>query len=89
MGKEMRKLGFEMDFGNAFMPVYGDAINDEKDLNKVIDQIDDIALLGSAIYSKWRHYNHWAYCGEEILEPQNRAWFVLALSRLAELTVSY
>lgn len=46
----------------------------------------DITLLGSAIYSQWRYFNHWAYTGAEILEPQNRAWFILALSRLAMLS---
>ena len=46
----------------------------------------DIPLLGSAIYSQWRYFNHWAYTGAEILEPENRAWFILALSRLALLS---
>ena len=46
----------------------------------------DIPLLGSAIYSQWRYFNHWAYTGAEILEPKNRAWFILALSRLALLS---
>lgn len=86
MGAEMRELGFKMDCGNAFMSVYGNAINDEKELRKIIDCIHDVELLGSAIYSKWRYYNHWAYSGAEILEPQNRKWFILALRRLAELT---
>lgn len=86
MGEEMRELGFTMDCGSAFMSLYRDAINDEQKLYAIIDKIDDISLLGSALYSKWREYNHWAYSGAEILEPKNRAWFVLVLSRLADLT---
>lgn len=43
-------------------------------------------LLGSAIYSRWRYFNHWAYTGEEILEPQNRNWFITALTRLEKLS---
>lgn len=88
MGEEMRKLGFKMDSGNAFISVYGDAINDKNKLSNVIDQVNDISLLGLAIYSKWRYYNHWSYSGAEILELENREWFILALSRLAELSTS-
>ena len=79
-------LGFEMDCGHAFERVYGAAVNNSDELDKVIDDITDISLLGSAIYSQWRYFNHWAYTGAEILEPKNRAWFILALSRLALLS---
>jgi len=74
-----------MDCGHAFVEAYGDAFNDFETLKKVIDNVMDVYLLGSAIYSKWRYYNHWAYSGNEILEPENRAWFVLALERLSKL----
>lgn len=55
-------------------------------LNRIIDDVTDIPLLGSAIYSQWRYFNHWACDAAEILAPQNRAWFILALSRLALLS---
>ncbi len=48
--------------------------------------MNDIELLGSAVYSRWRYFNHWAYKTEEILEHKNRTWFILALSRLAVLS---
>lgn len=86
MADDCEALGFVMDCGNAFGERYGKAGNDYEALDRIIDDIDDIPLLGSAIYSQWRYFNHWAYSGEEILEPQNRAWFILALSRLAILT---
>jgi hypothetical protein len=86
MGEEMYQLGFKMDCGHAFTSVYGNAFNEVKELSKVVSWIDNIDLLGSAIYSKWRYYKHWAYSGAEILNPQNREWFIVALSRLAELT---
>lgn len=86
MADDMHSLGFNMDCGHAFIAAYENAFYNEKDLHRVINQINDIALLGSAIYSKWRYYNHWAYSGAEILEPENRTWFILALSRLADLT---
>lgn len=55
-------------------------------LDRIIDNVMDIPLLGSAIYSQWRYFNHWAYSGAEILEPENRAWFLLALERLIFIT---
>lgn len=85
MADDCAALGFEMDCGHAFSEKYGKATNDFEALERVIGQITDIPLLGSAIYSQWRYFNHWAYSGEEILEPQNRAWFTIALSRLGEL----
>ena len=79
-------LGFEMDCGHAFSEKYGQASNNYKMLDRVIDDVTDTHLLGSAIYSRWRYFNHWAYDGAEILEPENRAWFILALNRLALLS---
>lgn len=86
MADDCAALGFEMDCGHAFSAKYGDAVNDYEALKKIIEDVTDIPLLGSAIYSRWRYFNHWAYTGAEILEPQNRAWFILALSRLALLS---
>lgn len=86
MADDCAALGFEMDCGHAFERVYGADANNSDELDKVIDDITDISLLGSAIYSRWRYFNHWAYDGAEILEPKNRAWFILALSRLALLS---
>ncbi len=86
MADDCEALGFEMDCGNAFEQLYGKAVHDYEELDKVIDNVTDIFLLGSAIYSRWRYFNHWAYTGEEILEFKNRAWFILALGRLSMLT---
>lgn len=82
---ECTALGFKMDCGNSFSEKYGEAVNDYEELLKIIDDVDDIDLLGSAIYSQWRYFNHWAYSGAEIVEYKNRSWFILALSRLAIL----
>lgn len=79
-------LGFEMDCGNSFAEVYGDAEHNYEELGRIIDTVTDIKLLGSAIYSRWRYFNHWAYTGEEILEFENRSWFILALSRMLILS---
>lgn len=86
MADDCAALGFEMDCGHAFSEKYGNAANNHEALDRIIDEVTDIPLLGSAIYSQWRYFNHWAYSGAEILEPENRAWFILALSRLALLS---
>lgn len=85
MADDCEALGFIMDCGHAFTEKYGDAASKVEALERIIGEVTDIPLLGSAIYSQWRYFNHWAYSGEEILEPQNRAWFTMALSRLGEL----
>lgn len=54
-------LGFEMDCGRAFSEKYGFAVNNYEDLKNIIDDVTEISLLGSAIYTRWRYFNHWAY----------------------------
>ncbi len=73
MADDCDALGFEMDCGHAFSEKYGNAANKHEALDRIIDDVTDIPLLGSAIYSRWCYFNHWAYSGAEILEPQNRA----------------
>ena len=85
MADDCEALGFQMDCCHAFSEKYGNAASKYDELNRVIDEITDISLLGSAIYSQWRYFNHWAYDAASILEPENRSWFILALSRLAVL----
>ena len=61
MADDCEALGFVMDCGNAFAKRYGDAVSNVTALDKIIDEVKDISLLGSAIYSRWRYFNHWAY----------------------------
>ena len=86
LADDSQMLGFEMDCGHSFQERYGVAFNDVRELLKIIDEIDDMQLLGSAIYSQWRYYNHWAYSGAEILKPENREWFIIALKRLEKMS---
>ena len=88
MADDCAALGFQMDCGHAFSEKYGQAANNYEELEKIIEDVTDIPLLGSAIYSQWRYFNHWAYTGAEILESQNRNWFITALVRLEKLSVS-
>jgi len=85
MADDCEALGFKMDCGHAFSTQYGAAAYDAEALHRIAGQITDISLLGSAIYSRWRYFNHWAYSGSEILKPENHSWFIMALNRLGEL----
>lgn len=81
-------LDFEMDCGKAFENAYPEvkAFTDYRELDKIVDDITDIPLLGSAIFSKWRYFTHWADPSEDILSIENRLWFITALGRLERLT---
>lgn len=83
-------LCFKMDCGKAFMSAYPDtdAFHDYRELNKIVDHISDTQLLGSAIFSRWRYFTHWAGPGDDILAFENRSWFVTALGRLERLTAN-
>lgn len=85
MADDCEELGFKMDCGHAFEEQYSNAVYDDRELRQIIDIVNDIALLGSAIYSRWRYFNHWAYDGSEILKPENRNWFIMVLERLSVL----
>ena len=80
-------FNFKMDCGEAFIATYShNEFHDYRELDKIIDSINDISLLGSALFSRWRYFNHMAYSSEEITEGDNRAWFITAFSRLERLT---
>ena len=86
MADDCRALDFTMDCGEAFSNKYQEAFYNLDALKNVINDITDIPLLGSAVFSRWRYFNHWAYSGNEILEPENIAWFLLVLERLKTLS---
>jgi len=77
-------LGFEMDAGHSFCEKYAPAFNSYEELEKIIDEIDDPQFLGTAIFSQWRYITHWCYCN--LLDKDNRKWFIIALQRLITIT---
>ena len=88
IGDGFRDLGFDMDCGHIFEGKYGrDAYSNPDALENVIDSIDDIYILGSAIFSKWRYYSHWAM-GESIRDEEAMRWFNMTIKRMQELTRS-
>ena len=82
--EECASFGFEMDCGKRFIETFSEeAFYQSGELKKVIDQITDPALLGSAILSRWRYITHWTR--DSLLEDENRSWFVTAFGRLREI----
>lgn len=87
-GEQSQELGFIMDGGRGFVEKYsGEAYDSTADLLKILDDVKDPMLLGSAIYSRWRYLTHWST--ESLLDEANRSWFITALGRLAELTQAH
>ena len=54
MADDCEALGFQMDCGHAFSEKYGNAASKYDELNRVIDEVTDISLLGSARWSQKR-----------------------------------
>lgn len=85
LGKECDNLGFEMDVGESFIERYSkDAFHKADTLERIINDVDSVEILGNGIYSKWRYITHWAE--SSLLSEENKKWFLIALTRLAELT---
>lgn len=81
--KECEQLGFEMDCGESFTKAFGNELwNTTKGLEDRVKEATDIKMLGSAVFSQWRYYNHWAdsHPSDEVKE-----WFLILLRRLKEL----
>ncbi len=85
-GEDCIRLGFVMDLGKSFIRAYpnADVFYNPDNLRRIIDSIYDVNLLGSAVFSQWRSITHWDYCGN-LLSPENREWFIIALTRLLQL----
>ena len=80
---ECWSLGFEMDCGASFNAAYGEeAWNTQGGLSSVIDKADDIKILGSALFSQWRYFNHWSYGPAT---EKDKEWFLTILRRMQEL----
>lgn len=88
--KECFALGFVMDCGQSFKEKFpgSDAFNNVCALEQIIDDITDVDILSSAVFSKYRYLTHWEIGGENagLLAENNRKWFCLMLSRLSEIT---
>ena len=83
---DCRKLGFEMDCGKGFVDSYGEkAWASLEGLKAAIDTIDDIMIIGSALFSKWRDYNHWSSPSDA--NNDTKEWFLLLLKRIQDISL--
>lgn len=79
--EECFRMNFGNDNGGKFIvstPNY-DAFNSVVDLEKVIDYVDNFAIIGSACSGKWNTL-------DKKLTQEDKLWFVLMLNRIMELT---
>ena len=87
LGEECQRLGFDMDAGESFIKQYSkEAFYNADVLEQIIDKVDSVKLLGNGVFSRWRYITHWAGVSASLLSEENKKWFLIALSRLAELT---
>lgn len=71
---------WQMDCEHAFSQLTFDGSR----LEDALASVNDIGVLGSGVYSRWRYITHWSY-NENLLDEKNRCWFLLVLNRLREL----
>ena len=79
--ERFRSFGFSMDCGNSYQDAYGLSIDDVEGLKRKAGCIDDVCLLGNAIFSQCRYVTHWA------MGPCEREteWLIAALVHLERL----
>ena len=82
--EDCRNLGFEMDCFESFNAKYNydPSKHSKKRFEKLVANCDDFRILGNAIFSQWRYYNHWA---DDVKAEFDTEWFRLAFKRLLEL----
>jgi NAD-dependent deacetylase len=81
--RKCEAFGFEMDCGKSLTDVYGhEVFCSARSLLKIIHELDDIKVVGSAIFSQWRFYNHWSYGGPSDDMVQ---WFIMMFRHLKAL----
>lgn len=80
---ECRAFGFEvMKYGEGLEIKYPDEnVWDAEGLDEISDDITDVHLLGSAIFSKWTFMEQ-----DDFYELSFRTWFIIAFARLATIT---
>lgn len=85
VGEGLADLGFEMDCGKSFDEAYPETgwSNGTESFREIVKIVTDTKLLGDAIFSQWRWWNHWANAP---MKDDDYEWFILAFGRLAELT---
>ena len=75
-----------MDCGHSFIKAFGEQVWLYPDgLEDIVKHSNNKKLIGSAIFSKWRFFNHWANSGPT---EKDIEWFLIMLRRLQELVTT-
>lgn len=82
--EDCRNLGFEMDSFESFKRFcnYDPENEFDKPFEELLAACTNYHILGNAIFSQWRYYNHWAY---DVKAEFGTKWFRLAFKRLLDL----
>ena len=86
LGEEARAIGFEMDKGESLAKAFPQlrSWGEPEEFAKVLeDERMTLPILGAAVFSHWRYFNHWAWGPPSEGELQ---WFVMALEKMVEMT---
>ena len=80
-GDECIALGFQMDCGKEAERLYPGCLRmNDFDPEAIVNHINDIDLIGSAVFSQWRYLTHWA--GVYELNYETCQWFSAMLRQL-------
>ncbi|MBO4512074.1 MAG: O-acetyl-ADP-ribose deacetylase [Victivallales bacterium] len=81
-----RAMGFEMDSGESLRKAFPEmsSLGNLDVFERIVGKIDDVQMLGNAIFSQFYDVTHLKH--EALCTPENQRWFCLAFARLAELT---
>ena len=72
-----------MDCAHSITDAYGEEVwASEKGLSMVIDKMNDLRIMGSALVSKWRYWSHWSW---DRATEEDKQWFLMLLRRMQEL----
>ena len=81
-----RAIGFEMDSGESLRKAFPEmkSLGDLDVFERIVGKIDDVQVLGNAIFSFFMKITNLAQ--DSLCTRENQHWFCLAFARLAELT---
>lgn len=84
--EECFSLGFQLKVEQlrAGALIKEEALSDIAVLFEEINSIFDTEILGSVIFSMWKHLSQWTRAG--LLYPFHRLWFITALGRMERMT---
>lgn len=85
---DYENLGFVMKQADEMIDRKYSANQSFKSMTEILASYENSYFIGCVLFKNWRYFNHLAYDAEELLEPENRRFFITGLNRLKELASS-